>query len=277
MDNESELITRRQAREEMVLMFFVAGCAPVIRHEIEYSRAETKSQIEAAIRRKEEAIRAQDNSGRHDLEPGYQVKEISLERIEEEMTALQYPVAEINAVIKAKGGRVGDRPYSGGDLTCYYCEIPGHRRSECPTLKRDQERNQVHPDKCGPKVGTPPAVDALAKKKRRPPQKGLPSRRRDKPAKPRSRKVNEVELSEEGGSSSDTSETDEEEPPRVSSGRQTHGAPWGVGGAPCWPPWPTYWPYQPPGAASQQPPTDTLQASEITRQGVRKSNLYDLL
>ena len=279
LDNESELITRRQAREEMVLMFFVAGCAPIIRHEIEYSRAETKTQIEAAIRRKEEAIRAQDNSGRHDLEPGYHVKEISLEQIEEEMVALQYPPAEISAVIKAKGGRPGDRTYAGGDLTCYYCELPGHRRSECPTLKRDQERNQVHPDKCGPKVGAPPAVDALARRKRRPPPKTGSSRRKEKPAsRPRSRKVNEVELSEEGSSSDSYSDSEEEESTRGASSRPPPSPQWPGGGLPFWPPWPAYWPYQQPvNATTQQAPAEPLQAAEITRQGVRKTNPYDLL
>ena len=273
MDNETELITRRQAREEMVLMFFVAGCAPIIRHEIEYSRAETKGQIEAAIRRKEEAIRAQDTSGRHDLEPGYNVKEVSLEQIEAEMTALQYPVNEIHAVMRAKGGRPGERPAPLGDITCYYCEVPGHRRSECPALKRDQGRNQVHPDKSGPNAS--PSVDALAKKGRsKPTRKGVTPRRKEKPGKPRSRKVNEVDLEEEASTETSSSESEVEV---EESGPRREAVPsWGP---PGWgaPPWPTYWPYQPPAPPRGPQQDEALHAAEITRQGVRKSNPYDLL
>ena len=280
MDNETELITRRQAREEMVLMFFVAGCAPIIRHEIEYSRAETKGQIEAAIRRKEEAIRAQDTSGRHDLEPGYQVKEVSLEQIEAEMTALQYPAHEISAVIRSKGGRPGDRPTPVGEITCFYCEIPGHRRSECPTLKRDQGRNQVRSDKCGPNMGAPPAVEALAKGTRpKATRKGAAPKRKDRQVRPRSRKVNEVGLEDEASTGSDSTESDGEEPRESGPRREAPYPPWGAG--PGWaPPWPAYWPYQPAAPAAPAragPPEEALQAAEITRQGVRKTSPYDLL
>lgn len=275
MDNETELITRRQAREEMVLMFFVAGCAPVIRHEIEYSRAETKGQIEAAIRRKEEAIRAQDTSGRHDLEPGYHVKEVTLEQIESEMTALQYPAHEISAVMRAKGGRPGDRAPPATDLTCYYCELPGHRRSECPTLKRDQGRNQVRSDKCGPNVGTPPAVDALARKGRpNTVRKGGATKRKEKPTKPRSRKVNEVDVEGESSTEGESSEF-EEEAAEDRNPREAAPPPWVT---PGWaPPWPTYWPYHPPSAPRRPPAEEALQAAEITRQGARKISPYDLL
>ena len=276
MDNETELITRRQAREEMVLMFFVAGCAPVIRHEIEYSRAETKGQIEEAIRRKEEAIRAQDTSGRHDLEPGYHVKEITLEQIEAEMTALQYPAHEINAVMRAKGARQGDRAAPVAELTCYYCELPGHRRSECPTLKRDQGRNQVRADKCGPNVGTPPAVDALAKKGRpRTVRKGGTSKRKDKPTKPRSRRVNEVDLEGDSSTEGESSGSEEEGAEGDRAPREASQPPWV---APGWaPPWPMYWPCHPPTAPREPASEEALQAAEITRQGVRKVSPYDLL
>ena len=58
LSDQDQLITRRAAREEGMLMYFLAGASPQVRFQVEYAKAETKEQIKAEIRKFEDALRA---------------------------------------------------------------------------------------------------------------------------------------------------------------------------------------------------------------------------
>ena len=52
---------------------------------------------------------------------------------------------------KGGGGKSQGRSKSRTRLSCYYCGKPGHIKSECRFLKRDQQAGTVHPDQINPK------------------------------------------------------------------------------------------------------------------------------
>ena len=274
VENGSELITRNQAREEMVLMHFLAGASPNIRYEVSHSGAETKTEVKEAILRVEEALRAKESEPRHALLPGYQANEIQWteDSLSSEMRKLGYEDLEINAVVRSKGlpsrGRRAPKGSSSSEkvIQCHYCATVGHKRSECDLLTDHYKKGTVHPDKCGPKEGLPVNVNTLSKrfnkeKKKKDDQAGKVRKKR---------KVNGIEVD---GSSSDEEVTAPAPAAQPVVQQVPVPVPWG--------------PWAPPFAqgrypaitssASQPPAHEGLQASEITlKQGPYQSP-YDLI
>ena len=279
LESDTELITRKQAREEQTLLIFVANSAPLLRYEIEYQGAETKEQIKAVIRKFENALRAKENSPRHALLPGYKVNEVTKPdpaSVQRQMEALGYSANEVNAVVKTKGQK------NGGDtvIQCYYCATIGHRRNECGLLEEDVRKNQVKPDKLGPRAGQAPQVESLAKKKastkeKKPKGGAKPTGTKKKKVLFRKKKVNAVEVTDSEG---DTDEAEEEQEeitdPRGSS---KVAAPVQAPGV-AWNPWGPYpgTPGWPPFGSTGRPALEAPQTAEVSASPRRKS-VYDLI
>ena len=269
LEDGNEMISRRQAREELVLMFFVSGSAPAIRFEIEHSQSETKEEIKRAVLRQEDAIRAKESSPRAALEAGYQVHEVSKETLEHEMKELGYDQTQINAVVRKRPAgpqKGGGQPASDG-IICHYCATPGHKRYDCESMKRDTLNGTLRADKCGPRQGEAPAVEALAKRAGR-----KPKGKEKKAARTRGRGKRRVNAVDAEASSSGESEDEEETPANPS--KQVAAA----SGAPSpWAGWapPPYSVVYTPGPVSQPP--EPVQTAEVSRQGVIMRSPYDLL
>ena len=269
LDDGSEMISRRQAREELVLMFFVSGSAPAIRFEIEHSQAETKEEIKRAVLRQEDAIRAKESNPRQALEPGYQVHEVTKDILEHEMKELGYDQTHINAVMRKRpppsGSSGGSGPPEG--IVCHYCATSGHKRYECEILKRDTQNGTIRADKCGPRQGEPPAVEALAKRS------GRKSKAKDKKTtRGRAKGKRRVNAVEEDGASDEDSE---EETGSTDPAPRTVAAP--SGAPPPWGGWapPPYSVVYTSGTPSLPP--ESAQTAAISRQGVIQKSPYDLL
>ena len=282
IESDEELITRKQAREEQTLLVFVAHSAPLLRWEIEYHGAETKAEIKTVIRRFENALRAKENSPRHALLPGYKVNEVSGPdgaTVQKQMEAWGYSPAEVNAVVRNKPQRNG----SSEAVQCYYCTTMGHRRNECAQLEEDRRKNQVKPDKAGPRAGQPPQVESLSKKK---------GGTKDKKSKPpasatgtkkkktffRKKKVNAVEVSGSEEDSDEDEGDDEEITDPRSSGKvaavdrsRAPGTPWNPWAGPY--PGPPGWP---PFSATNTPALEAPQTAEVSVRPQKRSP-YDLI
>ena len=276
VENGSELITRNQAREEMVLMHFLAGASPNIRYEVSHSGAETKAEVKEAILRVEEALRAKESEPRHALLPGYQANEITWteDSLSSEMKKLGYDDLEINAVVRSKGlpGR-GRRPNQKGAsspekvIQCHYCATIGHKRSECDLLTEHYKKGTVHPDKCGPKEGLPVNVNTLSKRFKK------DQKKKDDAAgkvRKKKKKVNEIEAD---GSSSEEEVT---APPKAVQPI--------VQQVPVPVPWGPWGPQYPQGRypalappASHSSTQENLQASEITLKSGPHPSPYDFI
>ena len=285
LDDSNEMISRRQAREEMLLMFFIAGSAPAIRYEIDYSGAETKGEIKEQIRKLEDALRAKSNNPKA-LEPGYHVSEISAEGMEERMKDLGYAPAEINAVVKGRfsNRRNGDKKKvnsaTEGAQQCWYCALEGHRRAACPSLKEDTRKGTVQPDRCGPREGVTPQVDAVKQRGKgtagRGTAKGSGRGRAPARGRGRGRRVNEVDVDDDNGVEADESD----------NGASAGALGWQpTTASPPWNPWgagyPMVVPYPMAPGAAQQKPAETAQISEVSE--VRRTGpgalptAYDLI
>ena len=266
LEAPDQLITRRQAREEAMLMYFLSGASPQMRFQIEYSKSETKEQIKAEIRKFEDALRAKSTNVRL-IEPGYQVSAVSNEDLTEQLQGHGYDPVYISAVIKGRGGKAASRGAKVAsadspktEAVCWYCSKEGHVKNECFSLKEDIRKGTVHPDQGGPKEGQGPTVETLNKGR----GKGKASSSTGTKPKPargrgrRSKKVNEVEYEEEGGEG-DTEE--EEESPKPSTSRrsrpQAQWGPWPQGAYPVMMPFPT----QNPRALKQEDPVDVAEVS----------------
>ena len=272
VENGSELITRNQAREEMVLNHFLAGAAPNIRYEVSHSGAETKAEVKEAILRVEEALRAKESEPRHALLPGYQANEVvwNEETVSNAMKNLGYEDLEINAVVQNKGfqgrgRRAAPKAGSSGDvIKCHYCATIGHKRSECDLLTDHLKKGTVQPDKCGPREGQPVNVGALSKRLSRDKKK-----KEDKGVKvKKKKKVNEV------GVEDSSSEEEVTASPKKAPTIQTYPVPvpWGPWGA-AYPP--GRYPALPPPASTQTP--ESLQTSEVTLKPGPYTSPYDLI
>jgi hypothetical protein len=291
LDDSNEMISRRQAREEMLLMFFIAGSAPAIRYEIDYSGAETKAEIKEQIRKLEDALRAKSNTPKA-LEPGYHVNEITAEGMEEKMKDLGYAPAEINAVVKGRfpNKRSAEKKKvnsaSEGGQQCWYCALEGHRRAACPSLKEDTRKGAVQPDRCGPREGVAPQVDAVKQRgggnstgRTSTPKGGTRNSGRGKGqgrGRGRGRRVNEVDLDDDNGVEADESD----------NGTPTGALGWQppAKGAAPWSPWGAGYPMVMPypvsaGAAAPRPAEAQIsEVSEVRRSGASAyPTAYDLI
>ena len=274
VENGSELITRNQAREEMVLMHFLAGASPNIRYEVSHSGAETKAEVKEAIIRVEEALRAKESEPRHALLPGYQANEIvwTEDSLSAEMKKLGYDDLEICAVVKNKGFQSrGRRSAAKGTsspdtvIQCHYCATIGHKRSECDLLTEHFKKGCVHPDKCGPKEGLPVNVNTLSKRFSKDKKK-----KDDKSGRVRKKKkINEVEV-DDSASEEEVTAPPKAHPPMI----QPVPVPmaWGPWGPPAQP-----GKYPALTMPASTPAPEALQASEISLRAGPCQSPYDLI
>ena len=282
IESDEELITRKQAREEQTLLIFIAHSAPLLRWEIEYHGAETKAEIKTVIRRFENALRAKENSPRHALLPGYKVNEVSVSdgsSVQKQMEAWGYSPAEVNAVARNKPQR-----NSGNEMVqCYYCATVGHRRNECVQLEEDRRKNQVKPDKAGPRAGQPPQVESLSKKKggakdKKPKSSAPATGTKKKKTFFRKKKVSAVEVSGSEEDSDEDEGDDEEITDPRSSGKVAAIAPSRAPGTP-WNPWAGPYPGAPgwpPFGATNMPALEAPQTAEVSSRPQKRSP-YDLI
>lgn len=245
LSDQDQLITRRAAREEGMLMYFLAGASPQVRFQVEYAKAETKEQIKAEIRKFEDALRAKSANTKL-IEPGYQVSEVSNEVLSEQLQGHGYDQMYINAVMKGRGGKSGSRTAKVAaadalkpEVKCWYCAKEGHVKNECFSLKEDDRKGTVHPDRLGPKEGQEVAVETLSKGKgRTKPTAATGARPKTKVRTRRTKKVNEVEYDDEAGAEA----SGEEELQPLAASKKTRllnqWAPWPQGGYPMMMPYP---------------------------------------
>ena len=185
------------------------------------------------------------------------------------MKELGYDQTHINAVMRKRpppsGSSGGSGPPEG--IVCHYCATSGHKRYECEILKRDTQNGTIRADKCGPRQGEPPAVEALAKRS------GRKSKAKDKKTtRGRAKGKRRVNAVEEDGASDEDSE---EETGSTDPAPRTVAAP--SGAPPPWGGWapPPYSVVYTSGTPSLPP--ESAQTAAISRQGVIQKSPYDLL